>query len=122
VLVVDDSPTVRKIVALTLERSGCRAVVASNGIEALARIEEQVPDLILLDITMPHIDGYKLCGVIKENKATRDVPIVIMSGNDGFLDKIRGRLAGAEDYITKPVAPATLFAVVQKYLLQGHSA
>jgi twitching motility two-component system response regulator PilG len=115
VLVVDDSPTVRKIVAVTLERQGYRVLSASGAIEALARINEALPDLILLDIAMPHMDGYQLCKLIKGNTLTKSVPVVMLSGKDGFFDKVRGRMNGATHYITKPFEPATLVEAVQKY-------
>ena len=115
VLIVDDSPTVRKIVAVTLERQGYRVLAASGAIEALARINEALPDLILLDIAMPHMDGYQLCKLIKGNTLTKSVPVVMLSGKDGFFDKVRGRMTGATHYITKPFEPATLIEAVQKY-------
>ncbi len=115
VLVVDDSPTVRKLVAMTLEKQSYRVMVAADGMEGLAKLQEAVPDLILLDINMPHLDGYKLSRVIKDNDLTRDVPVVMLSGNDGFFDKVRGRMAGAIDYITKPVEPSRLLRSVDKH-------
>jgi twitching motility two-component system response regulator PilG len=115
ILIVDDSPTVRKIVAVTLERQGYKVLAASGAIEAMARINEALPDLILLDIAMPHMDGYQLCKLIKGNTLTRSVPVVMLSGKDGFFDKVRGRMNGATHYITKPFEPATLVDAVDKY-------
>ena len=115
ILVVDDSPTVRKIVAVTLEREGYRVLTAAGGMEALARINEAMPDLMLLDISMPHMDGYQLCKLMKANSLTKSVPVVMLSGKDGFFDKVRGKMSGATHYITKPFEPATLIEAVQKY-------
>jgi twitching motility two-component system response regulator PilG len=116
VLAVDDSLTVRKIVAMTLEKNGYRVVTASDGQEALTRLRETVPDLILLDITMPGMDGYQVCRQIRSNKAMRHIPIVMLSGKDGFFDKVQGRLAGAAQYITKPFEPDDLLQSVKKHL------
>ncbi|MEM8962931.1 MAG: response regulator [Acidobacteriota bacterium] len=116
VLVVDDSPTVRKLVAVTLEREGYCVISASDGMEALAKLNDLVPDLILLDIAMPNLDGYQVCKVIKANEKTRDLPIVMLSGKDGFFDKVRGRMSGATDYVTKPFEPKALVTTLDKHL------
>ncbi|MGH7890225.1 MAG: response regulator, partial [Thermodesulfobacteriota bacterium] len=115
VLVVDDSPTIQKIVAITLERKGYQVVTAANAMQALAKLNEVVPDMIFLDINLPHMDGYQVCKIIKANDLTKDVPVVMLSGKDGFFDKVRGRIAGATDYITKPFEPSTLIQAVEKY-------
>ena len=115
ILVVDDSPTVLKIVGVTLERHGHEVLVASNALQALAKLDESAPDLILLDITMPHMDGYQLCRLVRSNPALSHIPVVMLSGKDGFFDKVRGRLAGATDYITKPFEPAALVLAVEKH-------
>ncbi len=115
VVAVDDSQTVRKIVSITLERLGYRAMTAKEGAEALTMVSEAKPDLILLDITMPGMDGYQVCKAIKQNPLTKKIPVVMLSGKDGFFDKVKGRLAGATDYITKPFHEATLAEAVRKY-------
>lgn len=116
ILAVDDSLTVRKIVSITLERLGYRVLTAADGMQALARLSEETPDLVLLDITMPRMDGYQVCKVIKQAPLTKSIPVVMLSGKDGFFDKVKGRLAGATDYITKPFREATLAEVVEKYV------
>jgi twitching motility two-component system response regulator PilG len=116
VLAVDDSMTLRRILAIMLERHGYRVLTAADGMQALAMLNEQVPDLILLDITMPRMDGYQTCKVIKQNPYTKPIPVVMLSGNDGFFDKVKGRLAGATDYITKPFEEKALADAVQKHL------
>ena len=85
VLVVDDSPTVCKIVSMTLEKRGHKVLAASDGMVAMSKIAECKPDLILLDITMPKMDGYQLCKLIKGYPATKKIPVVMLSGKDGFL-------------------------------------
>lgn len=116
ILAVDDSLTVRKIVSISLERLGYRVSTAADGMQALAKLNEETPDLILLDITMPRMDGYQVCKVIKKNPYTKDIPVVMLSGKDGFFDKVKGKMAGATDYITKPFREITLTRAIERYL------
>jgi twitching motility two-component system response regulator PilG len=116
ILVVDDSPTVRKLIAGKLEKCGHDVICASDGVEAMERLANFVPDLILLDITMPRMDGYQVCKQIRSNSATKDIAVVMISGKDGFFDKVRGRMAGTTGYITKPFGPETLMKAVEMYL------
>jgi twitching motility two-component system response regulator PilG len=116
ILAVDDSLTVRKIVTVTLERLGFRVHSAADGMQALAKLNEETPDLVLLDITMPRMDGYQVCKVIRQNEYTKQIPVVMLSGKDGFFDKVKGRLAGATDYLTKPFQEETLRKAVEKHL------
>lgn len=116
ILVVDDSPTVRKLISGKLEKCGHEAICAVDGMDALAKINDVVPDLILLDITMPRMDGYQVCKLIRGNDATKEVPVVMISGKDGFFDKVRGKMAGTNDYITKPFGPETLMKMVNEYI------
>jgi CheY-like chemotaxis protein/Tfp pilus assembly protein PilF len=116
ILVVDDSPTVRKLISGKLEKCGHEVICAVDGVDALEKINELKPDLVLLDITMPRMDGYQVCKLIRNNEATKDVPVVMISGKDGFFDKVRGRMAGTSGYITKPFGPETLMKTVETYL------
>ncbi|CAN5560636.1 hypothetical protein BH10ACI1_BH10ACI1_10020 [soil metagenome] len=116
ILVVDDSATVRKLISGKLEKSGHEVVCAIDGIDALEKIKDIVPDLILLDINMPRMDGYQVCKIIRTNEQTKDVPVVMISGKDGFFDKVRGRMAGTTGYITKPFGPETLMKTVETYI------
>ncbi|HXF43436.1 MAG TPA: response regulator [Pyrinomonadaceae bacterium] len=120
ILVIDDSATVRKLIAGKLEKCGHEVFTASDGIEALEMLKTISPDLILLDITMPRMDGYQVCKVMRGMESLVDVPIVMISGKDGFFDKVRGRMAGSTGYITKPFGPETLMKAVEMYL-NGHS-
>ena len=115
VVVIDDSPTIRKIVELTLQGAGVRVVGAGSGVAGLAAIAEHQPALIFLDIVLPNVNGYQLCQIIRKNPRFKGIPIVMLSGKDGIFDKVRGRLAGASDYITKPFEPGALVATLQKY-------
>jgi CheY-like chemotaxis protein len=116
ILVVDDSATVRKLIAGKLEKCGHEVFCAADGVEAIEQLDAVVPDLILLDITMPRMDGYQVCKVIRSKDSTKDVPVVMISGKDGFFDKVRGRMAGSTGYITKPFGPETLMKAVETYL------
>ncbi len=116
VLVVDDSPTVRKIVQLTLQREHIRVVTAGDGLGALAAVADAQPDLILLDIMLPRMDGYNICQVVRKNMDYKDVPIIMLTGKDGLFDKMRGKLAGANDYVTKPFDSTELVVIVKRYL------
>jgi twitching motility two-component system response regulator PilG len=118
ILVVDDSPTVRKLVTLTLEKQGYRVVAAADAAEAQQCFTIEVPDLVLLDITMPGMDGYELCRIIKAGPQTGHVPVIMLSGHDGFFDKIRGRIAGSTEYITKPFKPESLIQIARKHCLK----
>jgi twitching motility two-component system response regulator PilG len=122
-MVVDDSPTVRKILSLTLERAGYGVLTATDGESALGTLEEAVPDLILLDISMPKLDGYEVCKRIKSSARTAHVPVVMLSGKDAFFDKVKGRMAGATEYLTKPFAtPAVLAAISRQFEVEPDTA
>jgi twitching motility two-component system response regulator PilG len=123
VLVVDDSPTIRKLVALTVERHGYQARLAGDAYEAIDQLRDHgVPDLILLDITMPGMDGYQLCKLLRQNTETATLPIIMLSGKDGFFSKVRGRMCGSTEYMTKPFDPEGLLRVVEKYCAPDDAA
>lgn len=116
ILVVDDSATVRRLVSITLERQGHRVRTAVDGLDGFAKFEEEMPDLVLLDITMPTMDGYELCRLLRRNPSAKKLPIFMLSGNDGFFDKVRGKMAGATDYLTKPFHSEVLLKALNKTL------
>ena len=115
ILAVDDSPTVRNLVAMTLERVGYEVITASDGVAALNLLAERRPVLILSDINMPKLSGYKLCKLIKKHPRTRDIPVVMLSGKNGVFDKVRGQMVGCADYITKPFESHDLIEKVRQY-------
>ncbi|MEM7112570.1 MAG: response regulator [Chloroflexota bacterium] len=128
IMIVDDSPTIRKLVSMTLEEAGYGVVSAADGMQALGKLNGhspdlngRLPDLILLDITMPRMDGYQVCKIIKGYKQTKGIPVVMLSGKDGFFDKVRGRIAGSTDYITKPFQPKELVQAVNKHTKRGRN-
>jgi len=116
ILTVDDSPTIRKLVSMTMEGQGYRVVAAADGIEALAILKDEQPDLILCDVSMPKLDGYQLCKIIKNSTDTQHIPVVMLSGKDGLFDKVRGKMSGCSNYITKPFAPDMLISEVRKHV------
>lgn len=116
---VDDSPTICKLVSLTLEKHGYRVIAAASGLEALAKLNDGLPSLILLDITMPGMDGYQLCRIIRGNQETESIPVVMLTGKDGFFDKVKGRMVGSTHYITKPFDPDTLLRAVERHAIRS---
>ncbi len=116
ILVVDDSATVRKLISSKLEKCGHNVLCAADGVEAMEIIADVTPDLVLLDIAMPRMDGYQVCKQIRSLDRAKDVPVVMVSGKDGFFDKVRGRMAGSTDHISKPFGPETLMKTLETYL------
>ncbi len=119
VMVIDDSLTVRKIMETSLKREGFQAVSFPDGLQAmqaLASGEVPVPDLILLDVGLPKMDGYEVARAFKQKNRLGNTVIIMLSGRDGVFDKIRGRMAGAKEYLTKPFKPAEVIAVVRAHL------
>jgi twitching motility two-component system response regulator PilG len=119
VLVVDDSPTVRKLVAACLEARGVFVATANDGLEALAKLRDERPDLILLDINLPGMDGYQICRIVKGDPSRASIPVVFLSGRNGLFDRVRGRLAGSLDYISKPFEPQALGDQVLRWIAAG---
>lgn len=111
---IDDSKTVQRNVRLTLEASGFKVLELTEPLKALSVLARQKPALILMDITMPELDGYELCRMLRQSTLLRDIPIVMLTGREGLIDRLRARMVGATDYITKPFAPQELLSIVQK--------
>ncbi len=119
VMIIDDSLTVRKIIETSLKREGIPSVSFPDGIEALRALNEQhnlIPDLIILDIGLPKMDGYEVARHLKTKQQYRNTVIVMLSRRDGVIDRLKGRLAGAKDYITKPFRTQEVMSVVHSYL------
>src|SRR6185436_19362469 len=116
ILVVDDDPRVRDILSRFLEREGYVTIPAVSGEEALERVADHPPDLVLLDVQLPGIDGYTVCRVLKENIATALIPVTILSGLQESEARTRGIEAGADDFITKPFEYTLLRARIRTQL------
>ena len=116
ILIVDDMPANLEVVTSHLERQGYRAVVALSGDEGIERAEYVQPDLILLDIMMPGIDGFEICRRLKAGDRTRAIPVIFMTALSDTTDKLAGFAAGAVDYVTKPLNGAEVLARIESHL------
>ncbi len=116
VLVVDDSKTIRRTAESLLERAGCEVRTAQDGFDALGELVEFRPDLVLVDIVMPRLDGYHTCALIKANPSLRHTPVIMLSSKDGLFDRAKGRLVGAELYLTKPFTADELLGAVRNQI------
>jgi twitching motility two-component system response regulator PilG len=115
VLVVDDSNTIRRSAEIFLKQGGHDVLLAEDGFDALAKVNDYQPQLIFCDILMPRLDGYQTCAIIKRNAKFSSVPVVMLSSKDGVFDKARGRMVGAQDYLTKPFTKDQLLQAVQQF-------
>jgi len=115
ILVIDDSNTIRRSAEIFLKAGQHDVMLAEDGFDALAKVSDYRPDLIFCDILMPRLDGYQTCAIIKRNAKFSNVPIVMLSSKDGVFDKARGRMVGAEDYLTKPFTKDQLLKAVEQY-------
>ena len=117
ILIIDDSPTISSTVEWLLCNQGYEVLVANDGLTALNNVKRFKPDLILLDIRLPHVDGYKICQLIRGKAEHSSLPIVMLSGLSGEDDVMRALEVGADDYITKPVNDSQLLAIVEAHLM-----
>ena len=115
VLVIDDSNTIRRSAEIFLRQGGHEVVLAEDGFDALAKVNDHDPELIFCDILMPRLDGYQTCAIIKRNPRFAHVPVIMLSSKDGLFDKARGRMVGSEDYLTKPFTKDQLLRAVESY-------
>lgn len=120
ILIVDDEPANVELLVDLLSAEGYRAESAGGGGEALSRARENPPDLIVLDVLMPGMDGFAVCQQLKADVRTAPIPILLVTGLDSMRDKERGLAAGADDYVTKPVVPADVITRVRSLLRVSH--
>ena len=120
VLVVDDVPLNRKLQQTYLDSVGYRVIMASDGLEAMKMVKEQEPDLVLLDVMMPRMNGFEVCQSLKKNEMTRFIPIILVTALNEVEDKIKGMEAGADDFICKPFNKLELLARVKSLLRIKH--
>ena len=118
VLVIDDSNTIRRSAEIFLRQGGHEVVLAEDGFDALAKVNDVQPDLIFCDILMPRLDGYQTCAIIKRNEKYSSIPVVMLSSKDGVFDKARGRMVGSEEYLTKPFTKDQLLRAVEQFSAQ----
>src|ERR1700754_4772239 len=118
VLIADDEPNIREVISFALERAGFATATARNGNEALQQFRRGTPDLIILDVGMPEMDGLEVCRQVRK---TSEVPILFLSARDEEIDRVLGLEIGGDDYVTKPFSARELVAGVNVILKGGRS-
>ena len=113
IMVIDDSSTIRRSAEIFLTQAGYEVVLAIDGFDALAKINDHHPALVFCDILMPRLDGYQTCALIKKSARFHATPVLMLSSKDGLFDKARGRMVGSQDYLTKPFTKDQLLQAVQ---------
>jgi DNA-binding response OmpR family regulator len=122
ILVVDDEPEAVELLEFNLKQAGFEVISAPDGAQALKKARSTVPNLIVLDLMLPEIDGLEVCKMLRRDPATARVPIIMLTAKAAELDRIVGLELGAEDYITKPFSPRELVLRVKKVLERGRAA
>jgi twitching motility two-component system response regulator PilG len=112
VMVIDDSNTIRKTAEIFLLQAGAQVVLAEDGFDALAKINDHLPNVVFCDILMPRLDGYQTCALIKKNPKFSATPVIMLSSKDGLFDRARGRMVGSDEYLTKPFTKDSLLKTV----------
>ena len=115
VLVIDDSNTIRRSAEIFLKQGGHEVLLAEDGFDALAKVNDFDPHLIFCDILMPRLDGYQTSAIIKRNTRFSSTPIIMLSSKDGVFNKARGRMVGCEEYLTKPFTKDQLLQAVKTF-------
>ena len=115
VMVIDDSNTIRKTAEIFLLQAGAQVVLAEDGFDALAKINDHQPDVVFCDILMPRLDGYQTCALIKKNPKFSSTPVIMLSSKDGLFDRARGRMVGSDEYLTKPFTKDSLLKTVAEH-------
>lgn len=116
VVCIDDGVAVRETVEHILRQHGYEATAIGNPLNALSLVFQLKPDLILCDIAMPELDGYEICAMLRTSTAFRQIPIVMLTGKDGFIDRVKAKMVGATDYLTKPFGGSELLMLVERYI------
>ena len=116
ILIADDRPEVVELVRVILEGEDYEIVDASDGKEALKKVRLEKPDLVLLDVVMPKMDGFEVCRKLKKDPQTKEIPIIMLTAKAQEVDKEKGREVGASDYITKPFSPSALLTKIEEIL------
>ena len=116
VLVIDDSNTIRRSAEIFLKQGGHEVLLAEDGFDALAKVNDAAPDLIFCDILMPRLDGYQTCALIKNNQVFKSTPVIMLSSKDGLFDKAKGRIVGVDQFLTKPFSKEELLNAIQAHV------
>ncbi len=115
VMVIDDSSTIRRSAEIFLVQAGYQVILAQDGFDALAKINDHQPNVIFCDILMPRLDGYQTCALIKKSPKFQRIPVIMLSSKDGLFDRARGRMVGSDEYLTKPFTKDSLLKTVQMH-------
>ncbi|MEP1742776.1 MAG: twitching motility response regulator PilG [Kangiellaceae bacterium] len=118
-MVIDDSKTIRRTAETLLKKVGCEVVTATDGFDALAKIADNKPDIIFVDIMMPRLDGYQTCALIKNNKEFKSTPVIMLSSKDGLFDRAKGRIVGSDQYLTKPFSRDELLGAISQHVAKA---
>ena len=116
VMVIDDSKTIRRTAEALLSKEGCEVITATDGFDALAKIADSQPAIIFVDIMMPRLDGYQTCTLIKNNVDFQSTPVIMLSSKDGLFDRAKGRIVGADQYLTKPFSKDELLSAIRDHV------
>lgn len=116
VMVIDDSKTIRRTAETLLKKAGCEVYTAVDGFDALAKIADNHPDIIFVDIMMPRLDGYQACALIKSNSRFKSTPVIMLSSKDGLFDRAKGRIVGSDQYLTKPFSKDELLGAIKTHV------
>ena len=119
VMVIDDSNTIRKTAEIFLLQAGAQVVLAEDRFDALAKINDHLPNVVFCDILMPRLDGYQTCALIKKNAKFAATPVIMLSSKDGLFDRARGRMVGSDEYLTKPFTKDSLIKTVAEHAARG---
>jgi twitching motility two-component system response regulator PilG len=115
IMVIDDSSTIRRSAEIFLTQAGYQVVLAEDGFDALAKINDHHPALVFCDILMPRLDGYQTCALIKKSARFHATPVLMLSSKDGLFDRARGAMVGSAAYLTKPFSKDSLLAAVREH-------
>jgi twitching motility two-component system response regulator PilG len=116
VVCIDDDMAIGKTVEYILQAKGYEVTAIRDPVQALTIVFQTKPDLILCDLAMPELDGYEICGMLRQSTAFRQTPIIMLTGKDGFIDRVRARMVGSTDYLTKPFGASELLMLLEKYI------
>ncbi len=122
ILVVDDEPDALEVLGFKLREAGCTPIFATDGIKALAAVKNERPDLIVLDLMLPEIDGLEVCKILRRDPATVAIPILMLTAKAAEMDRVIGLELGADDYVTKPYSPRELVLRIRKLLKRTMAA
>ena len=116
IMVIDDSSTIRRSAEIFMGQAGYQVVLADDGFDALAKMNDHQPALIFCDILMPRLDGYQTCALIRKSARFHSTPVVMLSSKDGLFDKAKGRIMGVDQFLTKPFSKEELLGAIKAYV------